>query len=104
MWLLGVTGIFPSGGTYAVAFGVWTAATEVIPYVGPFIGAIPPITVAATQSFSAVVAVVLVYLFIHQIEGHIVIPKLMGGAVRCIRWWSSSPCSPARSCTGFPAF
>ena len=42
MWLLGVTGIFPSGGTYAVAFGVWTAATEVIPYVGPFIGAIPP--------------------------------------------------------------
>ncbi len=82
MWLLGVTGIFPSGGTYAVAFGVWTAATEVIPYVGPFIGAIPPATVAATQSFSAVVAVVLVYLFIHQIEGHIVIPKLMGGAVK----------------------
>jgi predicted PurR-regulated permease PerM len=82
MWLLGVTGIFPSGGTYAVAFGLWTAATEVIPYVGPFIGAIPPATVAATQSFSAVVAVVLVYLFIHQIEGHIVIPKLMGGAVK----------------------
>jgi predicted PurR-regulated permease PerM len=82
MWLLGVTGIFPSGGTYAVAFGFWTAATEVIPYVGPFIGAIPPATVAATQSFSAVVAVVLVYLFIHQIEGHIVIPKLMGGAVK----------------------
>jgi predicted PurR-regulated permease PerM len=82
MWLLGVTGIFPSGSTYAVAFGVWTAATEVIPYVGPFIGAVPPTAVAATQSFSAVVAVLLVYLFIHQIEGHIVIPKLMGGAVK----------------------
>jgi predicted PurR-regulated permease PerM len=82
MWLLGVVGIFPGGSTYVLAFGAWTAVTEVIPYVGPFLGAIPAVAVAATQSTTAVIAVILVYLFIHQVEGHIVIPKLMGSAVK----------------------
>ena len=82
MELLGLTGVFPSGSRYALAFGAWTALTEVIPYVGPWLGAVAPAAVAATQSLTAVIAVLLVYLFIHQIEGHIVIPKLMGGAVK----------------------
>ena len=56
--------------------------TEVIPYIGPWLGALAPLAVAATYSPTAVLAVALVYLFIHQIEGHIVIPKLMGGAVK----------------------
>jgi predicted PurR-regulated permease PerM len=82
MEFLGLIGVFPSGSRYALAFGVWTALTEVIPYVGPWLGALLPAAVAATQSITAVLAVGLVYLFIHQIEGHIVIPKLMGGAVK----------------------
>ncbi len=82
MWLLGITGVFPAGETYALAFGAFTAVTEVIPYIGPWLGALAPLAVAATYSPTAVLAVALVYLFIHQIEGHIVIPKLMGGAVK----------------------
>jgi predicted PurR-regulated permease PerM len=82
MWLLGITGVFPAGETYALAFGAFTAVTEVIPYIGPWLGALAPLAVAATYSPTAVIAVALVYLFIHQIEGHIVIPKLMGGAVK----------------------
>ncbi|MGN6380805.1 MAG: AI-2E family transporter, partial [Gaiellales bacterium] len=82
MELLGLLGIFPEGSHYALAFGAWTAVTEVIPYVGPWLGAIPPLIVAGTTSLTAFIAVALVYLFIHQIEGHIVIPKLMAGAVK----------------------
>jgi predicted PurR-regulated permease PerM len=82
LWILGITGVFPSGSTYALGFGGWTAMTEVIPYVGPWLGALAPAAVAATQSPTAVLGVVLLYLVIHQIEGHIVIPKLMGGAVK----------------------
>jgi predicted PurR-regulated permease PerM len=81
MWLLGALGIFESGDDYALAFGGWTALTEVIPYAGPWLGAIPPFVVALTESPGAAIAVALAYLFIHQIEGHIVVPKLMGGAV-----------------------
>lgn len=82
MALLGFLGIFPAGETYALAFGAFTAVTEVIPYIGPWLGALAPLAVAATYSPTAVLAVALVYLVIHQLEGHIVIPKLMGGAVR----------------------
>ncbi len=53
-----------------------------IPYIGPWLGALAPLAVAATYSPTAVLAVAIVYLIIHQLEGHIVIPKLMGGAVR----------------------
>jgi predicted PurR-regulated permease PerM len=81
MWLLGVTGIFPSGDNYAIAFGAFAALTEVIPYVGPWLGAIPPLVVALSESPTAALAVAIAFLILHQIEGHIVIPKLMSGAV-----------------------
>jgi predicted PurR-regulated permease PerM len=80
-WLLGVVGIFPNGEHYAIAFGAWAAVTEVIPYVGPWLGAIPPLIVALAYSPTAAIAVAVLFLFIHQIEGHIVVPKLMAGAV-----------------------
>jgi predicted PurR-regulated permease PerM len=81
MYLLGVLGIFQNGDDYAIAFGAFAAIVEVIPYVGPWIGAIPPFVVALSESPSAAIAVALAFLVIHQIEGHIVIPKLMGGAI-----------------------
>jgi predicted PurR-regulated permease PerM len=80
--LLGVTGVFPDGSTYALVFGAWAAGVEIIPYLGPWLGALAPAAVAATQSATAVIAVVLLFLFIHQVEGHIIVPKLMGGAVK----------------------
>ena len=46
MWILGALGIFENGDDYAIAFGAFAAVTEVIPYVGPWIGAIPPMVVA----------------------------------------------------------
>ena len=82
MWILGMVGIFPAGSDYALAFGAWAAAVEVIPYIGPWLGAVPPLVVALVHSPTAALAVALVFLFIHQVEGHVVIPKLMGNAVR----------------------
>jgi predicted PurR-regulated permease PerM len=81
MWVLGVLGIFHNGDDYAIAFGAFAALVEIIPYVGPWLGAIPPLAVALADSPSAAIAVAIAFLFIHQVEGHIVIPKLMGGAV-----------------------
>jgi predicted PurR-regulated permease PerM len=80
--ILGVTGVFPAGSTYALAFAGWAAVVEIIPYLGPWMGALAPAAVAATQSGTAVVGVAILFLFIHQIEGHVIVPKLMGGAVK----------------------
>jgi predicted PurR-regulated permease PerM len=82
LWILGMTGVFPGGKTYALVFGAWAAGVEIIPYAGPWLGALAPLAVAATQSGTAVIAVAVLFLFIHQVEGHIIVPKLMGGAVK----------------------
>ena len=41
MWLLGVLGWVPGADKYALLFGAWVAVTELIPYLGPWLGAIP---------------------------------------------------------------
>ena len=42
MWILGRTGLVPGADKYALLFGVWTAVIEVIPYIGPWLSAVPP--------------------------------------------------------------
>ena len=41
LWVLGSLGIFPDGKTYALFFGAWYGFAELIPYIGPAIGAGP---------------------------------------------------------------
>jgi predicted PurR-regulated permease PerM len=82
MWLLGVTGIFPSGSKYAVFFGAWTALMEVIPYVGPVLAAVPPTIVALFHSPLAALWVIVAFLFIQQVEGHILAPLIMSNRFR----------------------
>jgi predicted PurR-regulated permease PerM len=82
LWLFGALGWLPGGQHYALLFGAWAAITELIPYLGPWIGAIPPFIYALVVHPPAAIWVGLLFLGIHQIEGHIVIPNVMGGALR----------------------
>jgi len=45
MWAYGALGIFEDGGRYALAFGAWFGVMELVPYLGPLLGALPPILV-----------------------------------------------------------
>ena len=82
LWLLGTLGWFENGDTYAVLFGGWVAITELIPYLGPWLGAIPPVLYALVTDPVSAIWVTLLFLAIHQIEGHIVVPNVMGTALR----------------------
>ena len=82
LWLFGAIGLLPGGDRYALYFGLWVAFTELIPYLGPWLGAIPPLIYALALHPFAAIWVVLLFLGIHQIEGHIVVPKVMGTALR----------------------
>ena len=82
IWLLGAIGALPGGEKYALAFGAWVAITELIPYLGPWLGAIPPFIYAFVVHPLSAVWVFLLFLGIHQIEGHIVVPNVMGSALR----------------------
>jgi predicted PurR-regulated permease PerM len=82
IWLLGVLGWLPGGQKWALLFGAWAAVTELIPYLGPWLGAIPPFIYALVVHPPSALWVALLFLFIHQIEGHVVIPNVMGSALR----------------------
>jgi predicted PurR-regulated permease PerM len=82
IWALGALGLFPNGQQYALLFGAWVALTEVIPYLGPWLGAIPPLIFALVEHPVSAIWVALLFLGIHQIEGHVVVPNVMGNALR----------------------
>jgi predicted PurR-regulated permease PerM len=82
LWLLGVLGWLPGGQKWALLFGAWAAVTELIPYLGPWLGSIPPFVYAIVVHPISALWVALLFLFIHQVEGHIVVPNVMGSALR----------------------
>ena len=82
LWLYGVTGVFPDGRTYAFAFGAFFGVMELVPFIGPVLGAIPPIAVALFQNPLTALWVVLLFIVIQQLEGHIVAPQIFGHALR----------------------
>jgi predicted PurR-regulated permease PerM len=81
LWIYGITGIFPAGATFAVAFAAWVFVMEFVPYLGPILGAVPPVLLALFSSPVAAIWVIVAFVFIHQLEGHIVVPKIFGTAV-----------------------
>ena len=82
MWVFGVTGLVPRANHYALLFGAFAAITELIPYLGPILGAVPPVAYALVSHPLSAVWVAILFLFIHQIEGHVVVPNVMGSALR----------------------
>jgi predicted PurR-regulated permease PerM len=82
LWLFGVLGWLPGGDHYALVFGGWVAVTELIPYLGPWLGALPPLVYALVVHPISFVWVILLFLVIHQVEGHVVVPNVMGSALR----------------------
>jgi predicted PurR-regulated permease PerM len=82
LWVFGAIGIFPDGRTYAPAFGVFFGLMELVPYVGPVLGALPPVLVALVQDPLTALWVALLFVGLQQLEGHVVAPNVFGHALR----------------------
>jgi predicted PurR-regulated permease PerM len=67
---------------FAILFAVLTALLVVVPYFGAFIGGIPPVLFALTDSPGKALAVLAVYILVQQIEGNIIIPLIMARTTR----------------------
>ena len=76
-------GIFEQGRDYVLFFAIFFGFAELIPYVGPAIGAAPPVFIALLGGEPGD-ALVLVALFtaLQQVEGHIVAPNVFAQALR----------------------
>lgn len=74
-------GLLIIGSPYALTLGVWAGLTEVIPIVGPWLGAVPGVAVGLAESPLQGFLALLVYTVIQQLEGNILVPKIMSKAV-----------------------
>lgn len=82
LYFLGLVGIFPDGRHYAVIFGAFYGVMELVPYVGPILGAIPPVLVALITHPISALWVTLTFIALQQLEGHIVAPQIFGHTLR----------------------
>jgi predicted PurR-regulated permease PerM len=70
LWLAGVS--------YPVLLGIIIGATNIIPYFGPILGALPAVIIAFTISFKSVIIVIIIIFGLQFIEGNLLSPLIVG--------------------------
>lgn len=69
------------GLNYSLTLAVFAMVTNVIPFAGPFIAAIPAILVGLFQDPMYVVYIIILMVIAQQIEGNLISPNIMGKAL-----------------------
>lgn len=69
------------GMDYGLVIATISAITNLIPYFGPIIGAVPAVLLALTHSYGMAVKVLVLYVVVQQIESNIVSPQIMGRSI-----------------------
>ena len=82
LYVFGLLGIFPDGEKYAIAFAVFYGVMELVPYIGPILGAAPPMVVALFTNPISAVWVAILFVALQQLEGHVVAPQVFGHTLR----------------------
>jgi len=79
--ILNTVGFWIIGLPYAMVLGLLAGIFEIIPYFGPFLGAIPAAVIAALDSPTKLFWTIIVTILAQQMEGNIFTPKIMGAHV-----------------------
>lgn len=69
------------GVPYALTLALIAAVTEMLPIVGPYIGAIPALIIAFSVAPSKALWVAILYVAAQQFENHVLVPQVMKRAV-----------------------
>lgn len=67
---------------YGLLLGVIAGLTNIIPYVGPYIGIAPSLIVAFTKSPMQVVYVIIVVVIVQQVDGNLIYPNIIGRTLK----------------------
>ncbi|MGI8316050.1 AI-2E family transporter [Halobacillus mangrovi] len=79
--VLATVGFWLVGLPYPLVLGVIAGVTNIIPYFGPLLGAVPAVIVAITISIQTLVFSLLVVIVIQLIEGNLLSPYIMGKSI-----------------------
>lgn len=79
--LMTYIGLSILGVHFALFLAFFAGLMEIIPYLGPFIGALPGVFLAFFQSPIKALMVIILYIFVQQIENNLIVPQIMKGVV-----------------------
>lgn len=74
LWIVGVD--------YAILLALFMMVTNIIPYVGPFLGAVPAVIMAFIQDPIKVIWVIVVIIIVQQIESNVISPLIQGKSLK----------------------
>ena len=74
-------GLTVMGIPFAVLLGIISGVTELLPVIGPILGAIPGLLVTLANSPEKFVWVLILYVAVQQIENTLLVPRIQGDAV-----------------------
>ncbi len=69
------------GVKYALTFALIAGITEIVPYLGPVLGAIPAVLITLLIDPFKALLVFIVYIVVQQLENHLIVPKVMARSV-----------------------
>ncbi|MBL7022374.1 AI-2E family transporter [Patescibacteria group bacterium] len=81
IFVLTFIGLTVLGVEYALLLALIAGIFEIIPYLGPFLGAIPAVFLAFAQSPLKAGLVMILFFVIQQLENNIIVPKVMSKSV-----------------------
>lgn len=79
--------IFPKNIPFLPLIAFIIGITNIIPYVGPFIGTVPSIIFALINGFVPAVALIVIVLIAQQIDNILISPKVIGDSVGLKPFW-----------------
>jgi predicted PurR-regulated permease PerM len=79
--VLSTIAYFILGLDFWLALGIWAGITEIIPFIGPFLGGTAAVTVALTESWQKALVVLVFVILLQQLEGAFLVPRVMRNAV-----------------------
>lgn len=72
---------------FALMISVIVGVTNIIPFFGPFIGAVPSIVLLLTEDPTKAFYFLIIILIIQQLDGNVIGPKVMGNAIGISSFW-----------------
>ena len=72
---------------FALMISVIVGVTNVIPFFGPFIGAVPSVFILLLENPISALYFVIIIIIIQQLDGNVIGPKIVGNAIGISSFW-----------------
>lgn len=82
VWLMTYAGLMLIGLEYSLILSIVVGITNLIPYIGPIIGALPALMIALLEQPIQALKVLILILAVQQVEAQLITPYVIGKSVR----------------------